>query len=309
MKFPLSPVIDVHQACLQKLNHETFNHRRLSASVLRLDLIHPVISGNKWFKLKNYISMAQHANKKGVLTFGGAYSNHLHATAAICHLEGISAVGVIRGERPRELSPTLIDCENLGMQLIFISRNAYRHPEELQKTFSHQYPDLLLVAEGGQGDPGITGAAEIMELHDFSGFTHVLCAVGTGTMCAGILRKLKNGQQLLGVNVIKIPSGENNLSSFIANQSSRATATLYYDYHFGGYAKYSTRLLTFMNEWYSRFDMESDFVYTGKLFFAFDDLLKKEYFQQGDNILLIHSGGLQGNRSLPTGSLTFETHN
>jgi 1-aminocyclopropane-1-carboxylate deaminase len=277
-----------------------------AVDVLRLDLIHPVISGNKWFKLKEYLKETKSLNKKNILTFGGAFSNHIVATAAAAKQNGFKSIGIIRGQKPTALSPTLKDAMNFGMNLFFLSRTDYKGkiiPREIFEHFNEQ--ETYIINEGGYGVKGVEGAKAILQLMNFSEYTHILDVVGTGTTVAGLVEASHEHQSVIGISSMK-----NNLSlqqeteKFISEEN-RTRFKLIHDYHFGGYAKYSQELIDFMNEWYRQTQIPSDFVYTGKLFFAVTDLLKKNYFPAGSKLLLIHSGGLQGNRSLPKGTLIF----
>ena len=277
---------------------------QVSASVLRLDMVHPVVSGNKWYKLKEYLKEAKELGKTAIVTFGGAFSNHIVATAAACNLFGFQSVGVIRGERPKVLSETLQDAINYGMHLIFLSREDYNSRSVPQELFNSYNPEqLYFINEGGYGRLGMQGAASIFDEIETREFTHILMAVGTGTTLAGLLQASRNDQQLTGISVMK-----NNLSLASAVEQlvpERQNFQILHNYHFGGYAKRTPELLDFMNQWFQRTGIPSDFVYTGKLFFAFNQLISDNFFPLHARILLIHSGGLQGNRSLPEGSLVF----
>ncbi|HJU45578.1 MAG TPA: pyridoxal-phosphate dependent enzyme [Chitinophagaceae bacterium] len=260
------------------------------AAVLRLDKIHPVVSGNKWFKLKYYLEEATKARAETLLTFGGAYSNHIVAAAYAAKEAGFRSAGVIRGERPRRLSPTLEAAIAYGMQLFFVSRPAFKNKEQAGEVQAllRRLSNCYLIPEGGAGEPGIKGCKEILPLADnHNTYSHILCASGTGTMGIGLARSAAPHQQVISVPVLKgmdSPAGE---------------------YHFGGYAKKTPELLAFMNNFYERTGIPTDFVYTGKLVYAFTDLLRNGFIKPGSNILLIHSGGLQGNASLPEGALHY----
>lgn len=278
----------------------TFFSKEINVSVLRLDKIHPVISGNKWFKLRYYINEAKEQKAKKIVTFGGAWSNHIIATAAACHLNGITAAGIIRGESPPVLSSTLARAKEYGMELFFLSREEYRKkkiPSELQQPYHYFIP------EGGAGPPGIKGASEIPRY--CSGmYTHYCCAVGTGTMMAGLIKATSAQQKVIGISVMK---NNHDLEKNIRESANTKTKewTVIHDYHFGGYAKYNPALIHFMNELYRIYNIPSDFVYTGKLFFAIADLIKTGFFPAGSSLLLVHSGGLQGNDSLEKGTLIY----
>lgn len=276
----------------------------IEAGVLRLDLLHPVISGNKWFKLKEYLKEAGDLNKKSILTFGGTFSNHIVATAAAAKQFGFNSVGLIRGEKPEKFSDTLNDALSFGMKLFFISREEYKKKIIPNEVFE-QYDagSIYIINEGGYGLKGAEGAGAILKPGDASGFTHIVSAVGTGTTLAGLLNATTPSQKITGFSVMK-----NNFSLQKEIEDlliEKKEFHLIHDYHFGGYAKYNLQLIAFMNEWYRTTGIPSDFVYTGKLFFAVNDLVQKNYFPLHSKILIIHSGGLQGNRSLPKGTLIF----
>jgi 1-aminocyclopropane-1-carboxylate deaminase len=273
-------------------------------SVLRLDLVHPVISGNKWFKLRHYLARAARTGRRTVLTFGGAYSNHILATAAACREAGLSAIGIIRGERASFLNPTLSEAERLGMQLHFISRTCYREkkiPEELWE--QHPRSEVMVVPEGGYGTLGLRGIADLLSTERTGSYTHILSAVGTGTTLAGLALGAEEGQKVIGIAVMKNGGLEASVQRLLPRRLP--DLTILHRFHQGGYARHTPELLRFMNDWYATTGIPSDFVYTGKLFFAADQLLKEGYFPPGSRLLLVHTGGLQGNRSLPKGTLIF----
>jgi len=274
--------------------------------VLRLDLIHPVISGNKWFKLKEYLAEATLQHKKILVTFGGAYSNHIVATAAIAGFNGLKSVGIIRGEKPAILSHTLQHAIGLGMDVYFISRQDYKNkiipPQVLTQ---YRQNEVYIINEGGYGEPGVRGAKEVLHQLDTSMYTHILAAVGTGTTISGLTESSGRNQLIIGISSLKNNfSSQGSIEEFVSEENKKRLVVIH-DYHFGGYAKYTMRLIDFMNEWFRLTGIPSDFVYTGKLFFAVKDLLEKNFFPQKSKILVIHSGGLQGNQSLPNGTLIF----
>lgn len=279
-----------------------FTEKNVEVSVLRLDTAHPIISGNKWFKLRFYLEETVQTGKKHIITFGGAYSNHILATAAACKLKNLLSTGIIRGEEPAVHSSTLKHAAALGMQLVFVSRDEYaakKNPGSL--VIDHPY---TIIPEGGYGELGARGAATILEHCDQSVYTHICCAAGTGTMTAGIVNGSEPQQKVTAISVLKNNNDlDNAIRSLVPDPGKRYT--LLHDYHFGGYAKYKPALIDFMNKWYSFTGIPSDFVYTGKLFFAINDLAHNNYFPAGSRILVIHSGGLQGNISLPKGTLIF----
>lgn len=268
--------------------------------VLRLDLIHPIISGNKWYKLRYYLEAAIRAGSESVVTWGGAWSNHIVATAAACQLAGLRSVGLIRGEKPATLSATLQQASDLGMELHFLSRALF---DAQILPYSLATENHYSIPAGGYGPPGMQGAADILASID-NNYTHLLCAVGTGTSMAGLISACSSQQQVIGISALK---GHPELESAISGllQNSEAHWEINRDFHFGGYARRTPELLDFMNEFYEKTGIPADFVYTGKLFYGFEALMKKGYFPATARILLIHSGGLQGNRSLAENLLRY----
>ena len=271
-------------------------NKKVELDILRLDKVHPVISGNKWFKLKYHLDNYNAAKHKGVLTFGGTWSNHIVATACACYLQQIKCVGIIRGEKPGQPSSTLTEAMKYGMDLKFISRENYnqRNSDEFVEVIQKEFPGYYIIPEGGAGPEGEKGAAEILQHTNGKKYTHIACAVGTGTMFNGLQLAASSSQKVIGIIVLKG-----------WEQTNDSKGVFFYNYHFGGYAKYDMALIDFMNDLFRRTHIPTDFVYTAKLAFAIFDLIKKDYFGPASKILLVHSGGLQGNGSLQKGSLIF----
>ncbi|HSU28127.1 MAG TPA: hypothetical protein VLJ68_07085 [Chitinophagaceae bacterium] len=284
-----------------KISAGAFTQQNLEISVLRLDTIHPVVSGNKWFKLRFELEQAIQKGKKIILTFGGAWSNHIVATACCAKQNGLQSIGIIRGEEERQLTPAMEDARDLGMELIFISREDYRK----KKIPVHLSNDsTYIIEEGGYGPLGARGAATILDIKGTNGYSHICCAAGTGTTLAGLILAAGPTQTVIGISTLRNNFDlEKNILSLTGD--GHPGYFISHDYHFGGYAKWEPPLIDFMNEWYRQTNIPSDFVYTGKLFFAIRDLADKKYFPPGSNLLMIHSGGLQGNRSLSKGTLIF----
>lgn len=265
--------------------------------VLRLDKIHPIISGNKWFKLKGWLQQAMTSPGRQIITFGGAWSNHIIAAAYAAKDAGLRSIGIIRGEQPTRLSHTLQAAAGYGMQLEFVNRETYQQKEDpaFLRQLSDRYPGSVIIPEGGAGAPGIAGSREILDAVDRSQYTHILCALGTGTMYQGLSAAALPGQSVIGIAVLK---------GFPA-PSPAGSHRIIPDYHFGGYARQTEALLDFMNTFHQFTGIPSDFVYTAKLFYAALDLIHRNLFPAGSRLLAIHSGGLQGNLSLPPGRLRF----
>ncbi|MES1219708.1 MAG: pyridoxal-phosphate dependent enzyme [Bacteroidota bacterium] len=283
----------------------TENGNETGISLLRLDKLHPEVSGNKWFKLRFYVEDAIAKNKSTIVTFGGAWSNHIVATAAACKLNGLQSIGLIRGEKPARLSDTLKVASEYGMKLIFLSRSDYKLkiiPDEL----SFQSDKLYIINEGGYGEKGAMGASTIANFYQQDRFTHIVCAVGTGTMLAGLVKSALPSQQITGISVLKNNTDLITASDALLTENEKEKPhEIIHDYHFGGYAKFNPVLIGFMNNFYRQTSIATDFVYTGKLLFGVHDLVKKNYFREGSRIVVIHSGGLQGNNSLARDTLIF----
>ena len=278
----------------------SFYQKDIEVAVLRLDKLHAVISGNKWFKLRFYLDHAVKQQKKGLLTFGGTWSNHIVATAAACRLQGLRSIGIIRGEEPSLYSAALEEAKQAGMQLHFITRADYKEKKIPAGIDTTEY---LLVPEGGYGEEGARGASTILQIPDRL-FTHYICAAGTGTMTAGLINAAPSGSEVISISMLKNNHALEEMTGRLL-QPVHSSWQLIHAYSFGGYAKHTPGLLQFMNEFYAGTGIPSDFVYTGKLFYAVSDLIKKSFFPAGSQLLVIHSGGLQGNRSLPKGTLIF----
>jgi len=278
--------------------------KRVRVSVLRLDKIHPVISGNKWFKLKYYLADAASQHKDHIVTFGGPWSNHIIATAAAGKQFAFKTSGIIRGEQPQKLSHTLLLAKEYEMQLFFTSRHDYLHkkiPKEITGS-SGSY----VINEGGYGELGVKGATEILDHCKKESFSHIACAVGTSTMMAGLIKASLPYQETIGITIVKDEvSLKEELLDLLSPEERSKKFKLVNDHHFGGYAKHKEELINFMNQFYKDTSIPTDFVYTGKLFFAITDMIARNYFPPDSNILIIHSGGLQGNLSLPKRTLIF----
>ncbi len=295
----------IQQVFTQKIETALTKSKAVQLHVLRLDAIHPVVSGNKLFKLHYYLKQALQEPRKTLVTFGGAYSNHLSATAFACNQLNIQSVGIVRGQAPAKPSYTLDQCQALGMQLHYISRGQYCKKDNavfIQGIYQ-QYGDIIIVPEGGFAPDGAKGAALIADYISDT-CTHVCCAVGTATTIAGLLSA--GNQQVIAIPVLKgMNDVEERIVQLTKNDSLLSRLTIKPDYHFGGYARKSPALLNFMNSLYVEHQLPTDFVYTGKMMFAVFNLIENNFFPPGSCITAIHTGGLQGNLSLPAGSLTF----
>lgn len=275
----------------------------IQAAMLRLDLLHTAVSGNKWFKLQCNVAAAKAAGKTHLVTFGGAYSNHLAATAAACQLLGLQCTAVVRGEAAPALSHTLQLAQQQGMQLHFVTREQYREKE--QRDWTTLFPDAYIIPEGGHNAAGAAGCEEILSLTDTSSFTHIICAVGTGTTLAGLINSATITQQLKGYVVLKGAAGLQQEVEQLLQQRPLPRWELVHQHHGGGYAKVKPTLTSFMNSFYEETTIPLDVVYTGKLVQGFKADVEQGLYPAGSKVLLIHSGGLQGNLSLLPGILLY----
>ncbi len=275
----------------------------IPVDLLRLDLFHPVISGNKWFKLRYHLEELKNNHQTAIATFGGAWSNHIVATAYAAKEAAVPSLGLIRGDETPNLSPSLQDAREYGMELIFVNRGDYRNKEALIQKWDQ--PGTHWIMEGGYGALGARGAGGILDIIDTTGYTHIVCAVGTGTMMAGLINHAAPGQQVTGIAVLKNNTGLENDIRNLLNDPANHHFSLHHPYHFGGYAKQTEALFDFMKECWSTQLIPTDIVYTSKLLFGARDLLLNNYFPKESKLLIIHSGGLQGNRSLHPGKLPF----
>ncbi|CAM3635526.1 1-aminocyclopropane-1-carboxylate deaminase [Flavobacterium saliperosum S13] len=270
------------------------NSQNISLFIKREDLLHPEISGNKFRKLKYNLVEAQSEGYSKLLTFGGAFSNHIAAVAAAGKKYGFETVGVIRGEELSDRisdNPTLLSAQKNGMKFVFVSREQFRKKDSLEflKCLREEYHDFYFLPEGGTNALAIKGCAEILTNDDVD-FTHVCCAVGTGGTLSGIINSASGNQKVLGFPALKGSFLSDDIRSFVKNTNWELIS----DYHFGGYGKINEELIRFLNEFYETTNIPLDPVYTGKMMFGIHDLIQKGNLPPGSRILAIHTGGLQG---------------
>jgi 1-aminocyclopropane-1-carboxylate deaminase len=269
---------------------------RTQIQVKRDDLIDPYVSGNKWRKLKYTLEKARELNKNHIVTFGGAYSNHLVATAAACARQGFACTAFVRGEHVE--NEMLVLCKLFGMELIFTERELYRNKLSLFNAYFSNVNNTYFVDEGGASIEAVKGCAEIIDeliVDCPQGIDHLFCAAGTGTTAAGLLKGIHSRGLKTILHVIPaLKSG-----AFIADEISKYTGHLtqlqiHTDYHFGGYAKTTPQLIEYIKRFTREEGMLIDPVYTSKMFYAIDDLQQKQHFGQESNIVALHTGGLLG---------------
>lgn len=276
---------------LSDINHPLLKEHNVKLFVKRDDLIHPFISGNKWRKLKYNIEEMKRQKKDLLLTFGGAYSNHILAVAAAGNKFVFKTIGIIRGEKPAEMNPVLKKAEDLGMKLHYISREEYRRKEtkELLKSLENTFGDFYLVPEGGANELGVKGCAEIIREIKIN-YTYICCCCGTGTTLAGIAQSLAKDKKAIGFCVHKGGEGvEENTGKWTGNSNNY---TLVNNYHFGGFAKSTNELKQFTDEFSMQTSIPVEPVYTAKMFFGIFDLVEKGFFKSGSVLVAIHTGGI-----------------
>ena len=278
----------------------SLSKRGIYTDVLRLDALHPVISGNKWFKLRYYLEAAQTMGTTEIITFGGPYSNHVAATAMVCKQAGLSAHACIRAHQPITTA-TLDAASALGMQFSFYKSNDYEALKQRHPIQPHQY----LIPEGGYGALGVKGAETIWQHIPQNTYSHIICMVGSGTTLAGLIQGAPDQTQIIGISSMKNNMALHEEIAAQLQANLHHQIQLIHDYHFGGFAKHTPELIAFMTDLWNKDQLPSDIVYTGKLFYAVHDLIQKEFFPHESKLLLIHTGGLQGNASLPAGTLPF----
>ncbi len=266
--------------------------------IKREDLLHPQISGNKFRKLKYNLMAARKDGFKTLLTFGGAYSNHIAAVAAAGHAFGFRTIGIIRGEELADKinsNSTLSLAQQHGMQFKFISRSDYRLKTTFQfiQQLKSEVGEFYLIPEGGTNALAVQGCREILTEHDKQQFDYVCCAVGTGGTIAGVIESSLDQQTILGFPALK----GDFLQAEIEQWTQKTNWKLINHYHCGGYAKTTPALLNFVKEFKQTTTIEIEPIYTGKMLFGLFDLIEKGYFPANSQILAIHTGGLQGNLS------------
>ncbi|PHR30726.1 MAG: 1-aminocyclopropane-1-carboxylate deaminase [Fluviicola sp.] len=295
--------MDLKRSILQEIKTKSFDGRGISLYIKRDDLIDPEISGNKWRKLKYNIALCESKMKEGILTFGGAYSNHLVATAAACKKASLKSIGFVRGE---ELNPesnsTLRRCKDLGMELLFIPREEYamRNDKAYHETVGADYPSMQLVPEGGANYYGMIGCQEILSEID-KPMDHIFVAQGTTTTSCGVLFGSNDKQQ---IHVVPALKGFDSLAEmntlFLKTGIDKETiedlmerVVVHGDAHFGGYAKHTPELIEFIRAFYNEHEIQLDPIYTGKAMFELMRQLESSEFNNS-SVLFIHTGGLQG---------------
>lgn len=290
--------IDESRVIIQPLNTGWYGQKVAALDMLRLDLVHPIVSGNKWYKLRLNMKHVIDSGFKTIVTFGGGYSNHLIATAVTAKMFGIPCAGIVRGKYD-VLTPTLEGCKTAGMELIFVSQEDYnnKHEPEWVSNLAAHFDELFIIPEGGANEWGRAGAGLIERFINDS-YTHILLSVGTGTTLVGLRNKLDSRQQVLGFVPMKQGAHVGDYIAGHLQADKNRNWRLFDEWHFGGFGKWNKELLMFMNSFYTVNNIPLDMVYTSKMIYGLQQMLIADYFEKDDRVLCIHTGGLQGNISV-----------
>ncbi|MBT8183283.1 MAG: pyridoxal-phosphate dependent enzyme [Eudoraea sp.] len=278
----------------QRIQLPILDEMKVSLYIKREDLIHPVITGNKFRKLKYNISKAKDSGLHTLLTFGGAYSNHILATALAGREYGLRTIGIIRGEellQKWQFNPTLSAARKAGMEFQFVTRKQYskKSGDTFLSKLRTDYGEIYILPEGGTNELAVKGCEEILQDEDAT-FEYICCSVGTGGTLAGLINASGEHQKVLGFPVLKGDFLKKDIRKFVRKDNW----DLQSDYHFGGYARVTADLIRFINDFKEKTQIQLDPVYTGKMLYGIVDMLQKKHFPPGASILAIHTGGLQG---------------
>lgn len=278
------------------------SERKISLLFKREDLNHSEMSGNKWHKLRYNLQEARNLGLNTLLTFGGAYSNHIYAVAAAGKIFNFHTIGIIRGEEHLPLNPTISFARNKGMQIYYLDRSSYRRKDsaEILTSLRDKFGEFYLLPEGGTNLLAVKGCSEIINKINIE-FDYICCPCGTGGTLAGLISGLMGKKFALGFSVLKSGSFlKKNVLELLrsTNGSDLMNWDINLEYHFGGYAKVDKQLFNFISRFSDRTKIPIEPIYTGKMLYGIYDLIKKEFFKEGDRIVILHTGGLQGLRGL-----------
>tara|TARA_R110000796_G_scaffold96719_1_gene202829 strand:- start:224442 stop:225341 length:900 start_codon:yes stop_codon:yes gene_type:complete len=290
MQLPNTPIQEIHNSLFEK--------KGIRVLVKRDDLNHSVISGNKFRKLKYNLEQAKAEGHNTLLTFGGAFSNHIYAVAGAGKTFGFKTIGVIRGEAHEKLNPTLAFAKSQGMHLHYMDRETYRRKDEREvlKQLEKQFGNYYMLPEGGTNELAVKGCEEVITEID-QDFDIITCPVGTGGTLSGLISGLNGQKKVLGFSSLKGNFLQNEVEQLLLTYSASTYANwvVNSEYHFGGYAKVKPDLISFILEFEDTYDIPLEPIYTGKMFYGLFDLIDKDFFEKGTTIMALHTGGLQGN--------------
>lgn len=293
--------INDDELIITKWDNFIFHTKGIEVFILRLDLLHPIVSGNKWIKLKGYIQQMELEKKNGILTQGGPWSNHIVAVAAACKQLGVQSAALLKGDK--KITAMLEQAQSYGMELVWVDWNDYNNHHFQQKMAAEK--NLYFVPMGGMGKFGTDGFKALMQKETIKQFNHIVASVGSGTMFSGIILGKEEHQKATGISALRLRPSTLKTIETLSSKILLDNALLSDRFIGNGYAKPDADLITWMNNFYEQTSIKTDMVYTGKTFKALETLAQENYFLSSEKILVIHSGGLQGNRSLPKGTLGF----
>lgn len=291
-------IIDINKSVLQRVILPN-NNPEIKVYLKRDDLIHPEISGNKWRKLKYNLVEARNKGLDQLLTFGGAFSNHIYAVAAAGKMFGFETIGMIRGEEHLPLNSTLKFAAGCGMKLHYLDRTNYRKRNDInfQNEIAKQFENTYVIPEGGTNNFALDGVAEIVDELKVE-LDYLITPVGSGGTLAGLIYGSKGNKKIIGISSLK----NGNYLKEIVNELLKNKFSVIPNnweincsYSFGGFAKIGNELIRFLKDFYSLNSIELDYIYNGKMMFAVDDMIKNNYFDKGTTIVALHTGGIQGN--------------
>ena len=277
----------------QQISSERYLNYEIEVFIKRLDLIDPFISGNKLFKLKHNVDRALLEKKNMLITFGGAFSNHILATAAYAKKKNIDCLAIVRGEEYSELNPLLTLAKEYGMNFCFVSRKEYtkRNDNNYVSELIRKYKKAFIVPEGGNNKLGVLGAEEILETQDKS-FDYIICPIGTGATLSGIVNSSKKTQKVIGINCV---NDAIYINKKISQKTNKKNWEIINEFNFGGFAKFDNLLTEYLKKFKLNYKITLDLNYTAKMLFGFEKLIERRYFQRKSKVLLIHTGGIYGN--------------
>jgi 1-aminocyclopropane-1-carboxylate deaminase len=286
---------------IQELKHPLCEAADVKVLIKREDLNHPEVSGNKWWKLKYNLEEAQRHGYNTILTFGGAYSNHIYATAAAAAECKFKSIGIIRGEELSKSNPTLDFAASKGMQFEVISREAYRmkDDENFLSTLRAKYPMAYIIPEGGTNEFALRGVREFTnDILNKIEFNYLILPVGTGGTISGIMQRLNNGRKILGTSVLRNGGFlQEDIKALIGSEPVNCHWEILTDFHYGGYGKVTEQLMQLILDMRDNHHLPLDPIYTGKAMGAMLSKIQEGYFPKGSMILFLHTGGLQGSET------------
>ena len=286
---------------IQAISCKVSNQAGVKLYMARVDKIHPLASGNKYYKLKPNIEYAKQQGHKQILSFGGAYSNHIHALALFAHAQGLETIGIIRGEPEYAKNPTMQDVLSAGMTLEFVDRQEYRlrTDNDYLANLQQRYPDALIIPEGGSSQRAVASCRQLMhEINNNISCDIVTAACGTGATFAGLASGLSEHQTAIAYSALRDDSLQDSINSFLENEGKKEVRYSIESAAFGGFAKLNREMLDFILEWLDDTDILLDPIYTGKMAFRLLEQIKEGQFSPDTSICMVHSGGLQGWRGM-----------